>query len=375
MNTLHAWPIKDGKIQVPSPSYGHLSDVTALSFGACGNLLASASKDATLRLWDLDGPRPHHRLVLKGELNPWGGDTTPWDSIALSPDGTMLAAASQKRGLTIWNVSPKGLRILAEHKCGDPKPPSQRWGVPAPPPISIAFTPDSKTLFLANGANPVKIIDLSKPSSIAAELKSGQRFIYRKVAKPVLLPGQIEIPEIPPKPETIQIGEPLNVYTLAVSPDGQTLALGAPSEIEIWKRTEEGWSRSTGFWNAPSYCIRSMAFVRTGNTLLVGSRCGNGEVRRFAVNGDKPVQLGETVVHKAPITSVAASPNGRFLVAADQGGRVVVWSANMAKKLHEWNFPGPVYCVAFSPDGRHLALGNGDGTAYIPRLAVPTEKE
>lgn len=370
MNTFHVWPIKDGKIQVNQRAYGHLSDVTALSFGACGNLLATASKDATLRVWDLDGPRPHQRLVLQGDLNPWGSDSNPWDSIALSPDGTKLAVASQKCGLTIWSISPSGLRILSTHKYGISAPPKERWGVPPPPPLLLAFTPDSTSLVFTDGTNPIKLIDLAKPSAIAGELNSGERVIYRDVAIPVPVAGQVALPA---ELEPLRIRDPMSVYALAVSLDGQTLAVAAPHEIEIWKRTEKGWSRRTGFWHL-SHEVHSMAFERSGNTLLVGSRCGNGEIRRFDLSGEKPVQLNETVVHERPITSVSASPNGKFLAASDEGGRVVVWSAGMEKKLHEWTFPGPVHCVSFAPDGRHLALGNGDGTVYILRLAVPKDK-
>jgi WD40 repeat protein len=369
-NCLHVWPIKDGKIEVSSPTYGHLSDVTALSFGACGNLLATASKDATLRLWDLDGSRPHQRLVRKGDLHPWGRHSNPWDSIALSADGTKLATASLKQGVTIWNVSPSGLRVLAEHKYSVAAPPDNLWCVPPPPPIALTFTPDSKSLFVAHGTDPIKIIDLAKPSAIAAELKTAQGVAYCNVAASVPVGRPLVIP---PEAETIQIRDPLYVYTLAVSPDGKTLALGASHEIEIWQRIDKGWSRRIGFCHL-EHCVHSMAFARSGNTLIVGSRCGNGAVRRFDLSGEKPVQLSEPVVHDKPITSVAASPNGKFLAAADEGGHVVVWSAGMAKKLHEWTFPGPVRCVSFAPDGRHLALGNGDGTVYILRLALPTEK-
>jgi hypothetical protein len=31
----------------------------------------------------------------------------------------------------------------------------------------------------------------------------------------------------------------------------------------------------------------------------------------------------------------------------------------------------PIQCVAFSPEGRHLATANPDGTVYVLRLAEP----
>src|SRR5262249_1717430 len=110
-NCLRLWQIKEGEIREPASSHGHEQAVKALSFGACGNLLASIGEDCSLQLWDLDGPQPHQRLVHKRK---WGS----WDAVALSPDGTKLAAGFRPGGFTLWSVSPSGLQLLAEHKEG-----------------------------------------------------------------------------------------------------------------------------------------------------------------------------------------------------------------------------------------------------------------
>jgi WD40 repeat protein len=353
-NYLHIWHIKDGKIQVNSPSYGHMQEINALSFGACGNLLATSAKDGALRLWDLDGPRPRLRLVRKNEAKSW-------DTIALSPDGTKLAAAVQDGRFTLWTVSPAGLRLLAEHRGGAE---------------ALAFTPDSNTLFAAKGTTPIRVIDLSKPSAIFAELATGQGFNNGQgfTTSPAYpnAPG-VSKPDIIPVRLATGLGiKPLNVHALTVSPDGQALALGGDSGIEVWGRTKKSWSRRTGFWYYSSY-IRSMAFYRRGQSLLIGAGCGGGELRRFGVHSENPVQFGESIKHDTPVTSVAASSNGKFLASANEGGHVIV-SSTSGEKLHEWTFPGPVRCVAFAPDGQHLALGNGDGTVYILRLTMPPKK-
>jgi WD40 repeat protein len=137
-----------------------------------------------------------------------------------------------------------------------------------------------------------------------------------------------------------------------------------------WQRAESGWKGRNGFWYL-SNCVCSLAFERSGNPLLIGSRSRNGEAGCFDITGDKPVRFDKTIVHDYPITSVTVARNGHFLAAGEAGGHVVVWSAVMVKKLQEWTFSGPVYCVAFAPDGRHLALGNGDSTDYILLLTVP----
>ncbi len=312
--------------------------------------------DGALRLWDLDGPRPRLRLERKNE-------TKSWDTVALSPDGSVLATAVRDGRLCLWTVSPDGLKLLAEHKGGAE---------------ALSFTPDGKTLFAANGTAPVRAIDLSKPTAISAELTTGQGFYNYGQAftttpdfgkppdflEPILTPVQLA---------TGQGAKPLNVHKLAVSPDGRTLAVSGDGEMEVWERNKDSWSRRSGFWLFTTY-VRSMTFARPGQTLIVGTGNGGGDIRRFDVSDKHPVQLGGVLDQKAPVSSVAASPNGKFIAVADERGRVIVWTDGMAKKLHEWTFPGPVRCVAFAPDGQHLALGNGDGTVYILRLKVPPTK-
>jgi len=46
---------------------------------------------------------------------------------------------------------------------------------------------------------------------------------------------------------------------------------------------------------------------------------------------------------------------------------ITLWDAVTGRKLREWQFPGQVY-ASITPDGRHLATANANGTVYILRL-------
>jgi WD40 repeat protein len=68
------------------------------------------------------------------------------------------------------------------------------------------------------------------------------------------------------------------------------------------------------------------------------------------------------------VQDVAWSPNGRFIAAAAQtyeqprDGGVFIWdarSAELAGRIQSENHPG-TYAVAFSPDGKFIAYGDGD---------------
>jgi WD40 repeat protein len=73
---------------------GHVDAVMKVSFDPSGRLLASASRDDTVKLWTTEGHlistlREHRREV---------------SSVAFSPDGKMLASASFDARALLWRV-------------------------------------------------------------------------------------------------------------------------------------------------------------------------------------------------------------------------------------------------------------------------------
>jgi formylglycine-generating enzyme required for sulfatase activity len=54
--------------------------------------------------------------------------------------------------------------------------------------------------------------------------------------------------------------------------------------------------------------------------------------------------------------------------SAGHDGRIVFWDGALGAKLVEWQFPGSVFDLALSADGRHLAASNANGTTTIFRV-------
>ena len=156
--TVRVWPLAGG---APRVLAGHQQNVNGVAFTPDARSVVSASYDLTVRIWPLAGgaptittvPSPLHSVVVApdGEIVTGGADgkiyflspagelrgdveasSTPIISIAISPDGALVAAAGIRGSVAIIDrLSRKHVRTLVG---------------PGLPVWSGAFLPDNRTL-------------------------------------------------------------------------------------------------------------------------------------------------------------------------------------------------------------------------------------
>ncbi|MEP0888549.1 WD40 repeat domain-containing protein [Leptolyngbya sp. FACHB-16] len=91
-NTIHLLDAEDFS-EVGEPLRGHSDYITGLTFSPSGHLIASASLDGTVRLWDIE----QQRLV-----RTFQGNTSAVLSVAFRPDGRALAIGRRDGSVSIF---------------------------------------------------------------------------------------------------------------------------------------------------------------------------------------------------------------------------------------------------------------------------------
>jgi hypothetical protein len=104
-NTVRLWDLRQ-PTAAPTVLRGHEKAVYSVAFSPDGQTLVSGSRDKTVRLWDLRQPTAVPTVL-------WGHQRVVW-SVAFSPDGQTLAAGSLDQTIFIWIARTE---TLAEKIC------------------------------------------------------------------------------------------------------------------------------------------------------------------------------------------------------------------------------------------------------------------
>ena len=203
---------------------GHTGFVQDLAFKPRSHILASASHDDTIRIWDTSKTHDlRHLRTLRGH-------TADVRAVDWSPDGQILASGSVDGTIRLWNPNTGvNFAILRGHKNGV---------------LSVAFSPDSK--LLASGSWDDTMIIWDVDSERKLYVRSDHTNDVFSVAfhpnEQLLASGSTDHTIRLWNPNTGQHidtlhGHSTGFYALAFSPNGRILA-GSDSNntIRIWEQ-------------------------------------------------------------------------------------------------------------------------------------------
>jgi len=356
--TALVWDIADGQPREVLPLNGAAAlgiEANSVLFTPDGQQVLTRA--ATVQVWDVPpGPslelRGHERLV---------------GTLALSPDGALLATGSADGTLRLWNLVDGG--------------PLQVLEVPDSAISAASFSSDGSRLVTANPFQ-ASVSDRAMPPTIW-DIATGRQ--------DATLP--VPAPTRPPCPQVCQTN------AVTHSPDGQAIATaGQDGVVRLWDahggeqlRTLEpvdGLLRGLGFspdgrwlagaawksvpiWDADTGEMihelpapgMAVAFDPAGDRLAVAGDDGVATIWAAATG-----RLTGELRHSSAVADVAWSHDGRFLLtAAGDGGHL--WDVGAQQKIQRFNAYGGAHAVAFTLDDA-IVTGAADGTVRFHHCTV-----
>ncbi|MFI7125168.1 hypothetical protein ACIBQ1_05700 [Nonomuraea sp. NPDC050153] len=367
--TARLWNVSDiARPKAVSELRGHTASLVRAVFSPDGRVLATASVDRTARLWDLSDPaRPRALATLNGHTNKVS-------SVAFSPKGGFLATVSHDGTTRLWNIAdprrPAQIALLRQKYVLD----------------DVAFSPDGRLLAAGAGDGSTMIWDVldparpGSPTVLNAPDKGGTWSVTfdprgRHLAT-ASTTGTIYLWDVTAAKRvgTAQ-GRGYFVYDVTFSPDGNLLAGAATdASVTLWDVSTPAAPRRTAALTGFANTVTAAAFSPDGRTLATSS--ADSMARLWNVSDPARVSYRARLdEHTGPVNALSISPDGRVLATASGDKTVKLWDLSdpgLARPLSTLSgHTGVVYSVRFSADGRLLASGAADQTAKLWDVSRP----
>jgi WD40 repeat protein/energy-coupling factor transporter ATP-binding protein EcfA2 len=330
----------------------HKAGVNYVSFSPNGQLLASASDDATIKLWDVATGKEIRTLT-------GHGDTV--DVVRFSPNDQLLASASvTDKTVKLWDIA-TGKEIDTLFFEGRV--------------TNLSFSPDGKLLVASGFNNAVKLWDVTTRREIStltghrANVNSVNFGPDGKLLASSSGDNTIKLWYIGPRKEINTLfGHGTWVSSVSFSPDGKLLA--SSSGDNTIKLRDVATRKEISTLTGHKSWVSSVSFSPDGK--LLTSSSWDSTVKLWDVATGK--EISTLTGHKSWVSSVSFSPDGKLLASSSWDSTVKLWDVATGKEISTLTgHKDKVMSVSSSPDGRLLASGSGDRTIKLWDTATHKE--
>lgn len=281
---------------------GHTGFVRSLAWSPDGLSLAAASVDKTVSVWQPQwDPRAEHVYMYRGH-------TDIVTTVSWSPDGQYIASGCADNTVQVWSVANGSSGRLITNFRGH-----QRAVV------SLAWSPDSKRIVSSSQDGNVLVWDAVSGTRVNA---------YQWTA-------------------TARYG----VNVVSWSPDGARIAVSG-DQIMVWNAHTEQFLYKRGHNGGG---VNAVAWSPDGRYL---ASCGNDTTLRLWDTATGNALASYTDPDNRAIQAISWSPDSRRIVSGSEDNEK--WVLDLAAKRFRYGYPRThpfTWTLAWSPDGKAIATG------------------
>ena len=348
---------------------GHTHSVFDAAFSPNGKLIAVASHDQTVSIWDAETHEQIAKLI---------GHEFRVNAVAFSVDGKRLYSGGQDAKICVWDIESldRGRWPVAKAEA------CQWWGWCRP---QVSYSPDGRVLATtrfqpADGSGlpgfTIRLAETLEVKETLAEsgaVKTG--VLYSPTANMIAVgdaDGSLQFIDTdnPQEIRSIQLQQETNIYPMQFTPDGKRLVVGSRHERTatddpmcfVLSAIDRVLISS---WHLPRDYARTYPLTISPDGSLVAS--GHADGVRFWSTTDPSnpihVPVGNPVIPEegSLIWSLDFSPDGKYLAAGNDSGFIELVDVKTRDVVGQ--FVGHLIYVGglrFSRDGTRLAsVGSG----------------
>lgn len=295
---------------------GHLAGVNALAWSPDGKLIASASNDTYVQIFDASSGR---RKII------YSGHTEEVAAVGWSPNGKFIASGSQDTTVQVWNAA-TAAKILTY------KGHTDRVN-------AVSWSQDSQ--LIASGSE-------DKTVQVWNAINAGLDFTF--------------------------LGHTAGVLCVGWQPDDSSVASGSwDGTLRDWATVQHGNHFNAGeqIFNYGGHGkneVNALTWSPDGNFIASAGADQTVQISNAIDGSPRPLFFTghENRQHVNPVLSVAWSPDGSSIASGDTDGNVYVWTVAGRKTFFIYRgHKGGVNALAWSPDGKTIASASADSTVHV----------
>src|SRR5262245_56321529 len=301
---------------------GHKDWIFALVISGDGKMIATASRDGSVKIWDVEAGKDMQTLKPPADLKPQP-DREIKGLVLL--EGAAKVASSTGR----WNKEKKVWE--GEIKIWDAKSGKQIGSLKGhgDPIEALAISKDEKFLASCSKDQTCKILEVSAVKEIQN------------------LKGHAGI-----------------VHAVAFAPDGKRLATASEDgTVKIWDSTSGKDLLTLTYTKKEEPKKEEPKKEEMKNDKDKKDEKDKAPVKDKQAEKDKKEEKKAGVPR--PFTCVAFSPDGKRVMGGNLDGIIKIWDVDTGKELGELKAHEGVWAIAFNSDGSRMATGGWDKTIRI----------